>query len=194
MKFYLLLLFTSLTMNQLFAQEALPLQEIPAAPDDFGPGNVVARMVEGLGYRYYWATEGLREEDLAYKISADSRSTGETLDHILGLSAGLWRAVSGTEGESYDYAALSLAEKRAITLNNYARSSEMLRGMKQKDLDKLQIVFGRGDSQRTFPFWNMINGQISDAIYHTGQIVAFRRASGNPMNPKVNVFMGKTRE
>ena len=44
----------------------------------------------------------------------------------------------------------------------------------------------------TFPFWNMINGPISDAIWHSGQVVANRRASGNPINPKVNVFIGKT--
>jgi len=38
----------------------------------------------------------------------------------------------------------------------------------------------------------MMNGPLADAIYHVGQIVVFRRANGNPQNPRVNVFMGKT--
>ena len=41
------------------------------------------------------------------------------------------------------------------------------------------------------PFWNLINGPFSDIIYHTGQVVAFRRISGNPINPGVNVFVGQ---
>ena len=45
-----------------------------------------------------------------------------------------------------------------------------------------------------FPFWNIINGPISDALWHCGQVVMLRRASGNPFNSKVNVFSGKLRE
>ena len=43
-------------------------------------------MVDGLGFRYYWATEGLRDEDLAYKPSEEARTTSETIDHIYGLT------------------------------------------------------------------------------------------------------------
>jgi hypothetical protein len=42
-----------------------------------------------------------------------------------------------------------------------------------------------------FPFWNAINGPLSDAIWHTGQIASNRRASGNPFNSKAQVFLGK---
>ena len=41
------------------------------------------------------------------------------------------------------------------------------------------------------PFWNIINGPIADALWHCGQVVMLRRASGNPFNAKVNVFKGK---
>jgi len=40
----------------------------------------------------------------------------------------------------------------------------------------------------------MLNGMISDCIYHTGQIVLMRRSNGNPIDPNVNVFIGKNRE
>ena len=45
-----------------------------------------------------------------------------------------------------------------------------------------------------FPFWNQLNGPIEDAVWHCGQIVAFRRASGNPISKKISVFTGKVNE
>ena len=45
-----------------------------------------------------------------------------------------------------------------------------------------------------FPFWNIINGPISDALWHCGQVVLLRRSSGNPFNSKVSVFSGKLRD
>ena len=42
-------------------------------------------MVDGLGFRYFWATEGLTEKDLAYRPSEGARTTMETLEHISGL-------------------------------------------------------------------------------------------------------------
>ena len=73
------------TMN---AQEdrELPFAKIPDAPETFNAGGVVSRMVDGLGFRYYWATEGLRPEDLEYRPSEEARTAEETLDHVLGLS------------------------------------------------------------------------------------------------------------
>ena len=41
-----------------------------------------------------------------------------------------------------------------------------------------------------FDLYNLFHGPISDALYHTGQIVVFRRASGNPIPKGVNHFMG----
>jgi hypothetical protein len=64
----------------------LPYREIPAYPGSFTPGNTVARIVDGLGFRYYWATNGLREIDLAFKPSKDGRTTLETIMHIYDLS------------------------------------------------------------------------------------------------------------
>ena len=42
--------------------------------------------------------------------------------------------------------------------------------------------------------WNQINGPIADALWHCGQVVSFRRASGNPYNSKASLFTGKLRE
>lgn len=170
----------------------IPYAEIPPAPADYRAGNVIARMIDGLGYRYYWATEGLRAEDLNYRPSEDSRTSAETLDHLYGLSLTI---VNGAKSEvnlrPLDWSGMSWEEKRTATLQNLKQASDLMRGRKRKAISKLQIIFQRGERKSEFPYWNMLNGPLADAIYHTGQIVAYRRASGNPLDSTVNVFRGK---
>ncbi|MEQ8925971.1 MAG: hypothetical protein RLO81_09185, partial [Fulvivirga sp.] len=76
------------------AQE-LPFREVSDYPDKYTAGTTVARMIEGLGFRYYWATDSLREEDLNYKPSADGRTTLETLHHIYEMSFMIKNATIG---------------------------------------------------------------------------------------------------
>jgi len=61
---------TLLLMCTLNAQnsmnDSLPYQTIPPAYETFTPGTVVSRMVDGLGFRFYWATEGLTEANYNY--------------------------------------------------------------------------------------------------------------------------------
>lgn len=67
------------------AQE-LPYYEIPESPKEYTAGSVVSRMVDGLGFRYYWATEGLTEKDLTFKPNSVGRNAQETISHIYDLS------------------------------------------------------------------------------------------------------------
>ncbi len=173
----------------------LPYQNIPEHPEDYGPGNVIARMIDGLGYRYYWATEGLTDKDLQFAPADEARNLMETLQHIYGLSETIVNAPKGVANERpQDWSALSYVELRTLTLSRLKQASELCRGKRAEDIDKMQVSFKNGEKQFDFPYWNMLNGPLADAIYHTGQVVSFRRASGNPMNPKVNVFTGKTTE
>jgi hypothetical protein len=55
-------------------------------------------------------------------------------------------------------------------------------------------MFSYGGNYAEYPLWNMLNGPLADAIYHTGQIVTFRRTTGNPSNKRVNVFRGRVME
>lgn len=177
------------------APTPLPYYEIPEAPATYTAGTVAARVVDGLGFRYYWATEGLREEDLSYKPSESSRTSGETIDHIYGLSLTIINAARKIPNESSaDRPVLNFEEKRKRTLENIKNASEILKNVKDEEMESLNAVFKRGDSSSSYPFWNMLNGPIADAIWHTGQIVAFRRASGNPIHSKVSFFSGKLRE
>jgi hypothetical protein len=61
----------------------------------------------------------------------------------------------------------------------------------EDQLQRRQFVFQRGDNKTHFPLWHLFNGPAADALYHIGQLVSYRRSSGNPIDPKVNVFIGK---
>jgi hypothetical protein len=191
----LLIAATTLTAQNNNAVEfKLPYAEIPAYPDAFTPETVAARMIDGLGFRYYWATEGLRPEDLAFRPNDEARTSGETLGHILGLSrtiANSVKQVANVRGTEYpDY---TFEEKRKATLENLKTASDLLKSGTVK-LEDCKIVFQNGENSSEFPFWNQLNGPIADAIWHCGQVVSFRRSSGNPFNSKVSVFSGKVRE
>lgn len=193
MKNLLVALVFILGYTSITAQEKdLPYYEIPEAPEQFTPGTVAARMIDGLGFRYYWATEGLREEDLSYRPNEDARATQETIDHIFGLSEVIVNAtlnkpnVSGTPKEE-----LTFAEMRERTLYNFKTAADILR--LSDDISTFETVFSSDRGENKFPFWNQINGPIADALWHCGQVVLLRRSSGNPFNPNVSVFSGKLR-
>jgi len=170
----------------------LPYHQIPDAPEAYSQGSIAARMVDGLGFRYYWATEGLRAEDLQFRPGTDSRTTEETIDHILGLSNVILNSALHKANEGMDTSGFNFEQKRRMTLENLKTAADIFR--KSNDLSEFTVVFKRQDGSSEFPFWNQINGPISDAIWHCGQVVSFRRSSGNPFNSKASVFMGKLRD
>jgi len=172
----------------------LPYAEIPDYPESYTANNVAARLIDGLGFRYYWATEGLREEDLNYKPSEEARNTSETIDHLYGLCRVINNAVNKTpNGGSVDLN-LTFEQKRTQTLLLIKETSDILKKSYEGEMDEFMVIFQRGDSKSEFPFWNLVNGPIADAIWHCGQVVSLRRASGNPFNSKVSVFSGKVRK
>ena len=173
----------------------LPLKSIPLPPKDTDSGNIISRMVQGLGYRYYWATKDLRQEDLSFRPSSDASSTLETMQHIYELSEMIY-ATSQKKNiirplidipESY-------GELRKRTLIYIKNAEETFAGQSASEVGEFKLVFERGGKQSVFPIWNLLNGPLSDALYHTGQLVSFRRTSGNPIQKGVNVFLGKTKE
>lgn len=161
----------------------LPFYEIPDNPEIYTTGTVAARMIDGLGFRYYWATEGLRAEDLSYRASETGRTSAETIEHLYGLSKFIRSSVLKANKDENN-TELTFQEKRKRTLVNLKIVSEALRDLETPfNLESTEI-----------PFWNIINGPISDALWHCGQVVMLRRASGNPFNSKVSVFQGKLQQ
>ena len=177
------LLFSVIVFSQSEEQE-LPYYEIPEYSETFTAGTVAARLVDGLGFRFYWASEGLTDKDLEYQPNEDVRTTEETIDHILDLSFIIVNSTLKKANEKVDKSEMTYTEKRKQALINFKTAADILR--KSDDISQYKIIFG----EREIPFWNQLNGPIADAIWHCGQIASFRRTSGNAINPNISQFNG----
>ena len=196
MKKFVMIALTFMSLN-MFAQtittEKLPYYEIPEYPESYTAGTVAARLIDGLGFRYYWATEGLREEDLSFKPNEDARTTNETIEHLYSLSKVIVNAtLKKANVRSDEKEAFNFINKRKETLNNFKIAADILRT--SEDISIYNIIFKNDNGTSEFPFRNNINGPIADAIWHCGQVVLLRRSSGNPFNSKASLFRGKLRD
>lgn len=165
--------------------DELPYHAIPAPPDAARGTTVMARVVDGLGFRYRWATEGLRQEDEDFRPGPDSMTLREILHHVARLTAWLDAHAGGPPMTelSRDVPAL-----RAATLGRLQALRTRLLAMSDAELSALSIT---GTPERgPLPFWNMLNGPLADALTHVGQLNAWRRLAGNPA-PRADVFRGR---
>lgn len=158
--------------------------------ENYTAGNVASRLVDGLGFRFYWATEGLRDEDLNFKPNNDARTQLETIQHIYEMSEIIKNSVKETTNLPGQSPKLTFKETREKTLWNLKIASDILKNSSDDDLKRYRLKFKQGEKLVEYPFWNSINGPISDCLWHTGQIVSFRRSSGNPFSDKVNLMKG----
>ncbi|WCO02718.1 hypothetical protein [Psychroserpens ponticola] len=185
----ILALLLSIVIQAQTEEQELPYYEIPEYSETFTAGTVAARLVDALGFRFYWATEHLSEHDLGYKPNDSVRTTGETVKHIYNLSKTIVNSTlkkANIRGQKTPE--MSFEEQRRQTLINLKTAADILR--QSDDISQFKIISGK----RETPFWNQINGPIADAIWHCGQIASFRRTSGNAINPKVNHFYGTIKE
>ena len=176
------------------SESQLPYHKIPEYPESYTAGTVVARMIDGLGFRYYWATHGLTEENLTYKPSEKNRTVAETVDHLYNLSRTIYNSARKEINDRTvpEELPLNFDEKRAKTLRNLQMASAIF--MNVEDLTPHKVIFKNKNGTIDFPFWNQINGPIEDAVWHSGQLVVMRRAAGNPIDSNVNVFLGVRRQ
>jgi uncharacterized damage-inducible protein DinB len=140
-------------------------------------------MVEGLAFRYRWATENLSEENIKFKPHPTSMSIEEVNAHIFDLVDSTNR-VFGGEKQNKD-SLNSFQKLRIKSLNILADLSERLKEMSDEDLSEIEK-----NTSRKLPFWYWINGPLADALTHVGQITSWRRIAGNPQLKGINVFIG----
>lgn len=152
--------------------------KIPTYPDHLSGTSVLTRLLDGLGFRFFWATEGLRPEDYAYRPAKDTMSIEELAIHVWALMN--WVSTSALLRPYLKPKNGAAAREEALVMIYELR--ETMLAMSDKDLEKLRIQ-GK-------PFWHLINGPLSDALTHTGQINSFRRLAGNPV-AGANVFNGE---
>jgi hypothetical protein len=159
---------------------------LPDPPDRVGAATVLARLLDGLGFRYNCATDGLTEADLAYRASAGGMSIHELLSHIrwvlLFAAGGLGMSLHDHDsGDTY-------AEVREATLALIAAMSERLKTTADVNLAQFTLRPHK-DKDEEFSFWYAVNGPIADALTHVGQVTILRRAAGNPV-AQHSVFRG----
>ena len=164
----------------------LPYYRIPDAPESMTATTILIRLLDGLGFRYRWATEGLKDEDMEFQPCDTSMKVGELLDHIHRLLLVSEAFITGDEGENITTA--SLDERRRKTLDVVVRTREALLDLDDEYLGKR--MYSPPWDEREFPIWNLINGPLSDALTHIGQIASWRRMNGNPI-PGARVFHGE---
>jgi hypothetical protein len=159
---------------------------IPDYPATVTASNVLVRMIDGLGFRYYWATEGLTENEMQFRPHEISMSLIELLDHIHHLMNVSNRMLQGLENEKTPAIGL-LQPVRSSTLKLIESISARVGNMSSEELAAAK--FRRTDGTE-FPFWHLLNGPVADALTHVGQINSWRRMAGNPA-PKTDVFLGR---
>lgn len=191
----LFLLHLLLTFQLSLTAQDLPYRQIPDYPETYTAGTVAARMVDGLGFRFYWATEGLKPETLTYQVSEEARTIEETVQHVFGLTTLLLRTLDPEAGDQVAGMKLESFEAyRVQTLRNLEQASAILLQSESDSFGQFEIVLGSGENQRKFPFWNHVNGPIADAIWHSGQIATLRRAAGDPISNQVSFLQGVVKE
>ena len=136
---------------------------IPGYPDHLSSTAVLARMLDGLGFRFYWATEGLRAR------VGDIMSIGELAVCIWQLMN--WVSTDALKTRHYRNPKDG-PDAREQTLVIIHDLKAAILALNNEVLSELHFL-GR-------PFWHIITGPFSDALTHTGQINSFRRLNGNP--------------
>ena len=163
--------------------QELPFEDISKTPTELTATNTILRMVEGLAFRYRWATENLSEENIKFRPHPTSMSIEEVNSHIFDLVDSTFRVFGGEK-------------QNKETLNSFQDIRESNLFLLKKlvilliEMNDSELAEMEKNTSRKLPFWYWINGPLADALTHVGQITSWRRISGNPQLKGVNVFIG----
>lgn len=166
-------------------------RQLPAPPETLDVAALLVRLVDGLGFRYRWATEGLRDDDGGLRPSDGQMSLLELMAHVRDLVG--WcsacAAASVDEPPRYDVGPVGdVLGLRQQTLDALVRLRATFGTRDPAELARLRLVGRRGGDG--VPFLHMLNGPLADALTHVGQIAAWRRFGGRP-GPAADVFRGR---
>lgn len=163
----------------------LPYYKLPDPPEKMNAASLLIRFVDTLGFRYRWATEGLHEKDMEFQPCDSSMTLGDLMEHLYSLIAVTDTFITGMEHERG--ASMSLKERRKTTLEILVALREKLHDLEDDYLEKRRWFVPWGGKE--YPIWFLINGPLSDALTHVGQVASWRRINGNPILG-ANVFFG----
>ena len=169
----------------------LPFVDISTCPEKISSNTILARISEILGFRYYWATDGLTGDDLQYTPGNENRNLHQTLNHLYNMVDFVGTTL---ENKVYPFPekehGFTLTELRNKTLERIDQLRELSLRIEADALAEKVVKLTVGGNPMEFNIWYVLN-PFMDAMFHTGQVVAFRRANGNPVDPCVQPFFGK---
>jgi hypothetical protein len=169
------------------SETAFDFRTLQPGPEKVTGSAVLVRLVEGIGFRFTWATEGLRETDLSFRPTPETMCIAEQAGHVFELVSWVAAAVGANPaGPSGPGSPLPFAEVRQQVLEVLSLLRARLAAMSDGDIGVIRI----GSRTGTVPWPHLVNGPLADALTHIGQINVLRRSSGNP-TPKANVFLGR---
>jgi len=161
---------------------------LPNAPEKISAANVMARLVDGLGFRYATATHNLRPDFINFKACETAMSVGEVLKHLYGL---IWWVNGAFKLDNpLDKTIDHIEGYREATLIKIEQLSDYLLDSTDEDLANAELYFKRKDMH--LPFWYTLNGPIADMLTHVGQINSWRRMADNPVE-RISPLDGKAR-
>jgi len=151
--------------------DTVPFYKIPDPPAAASAGAILGRLADAIGFRFRWATEGIRDADLPFKPAADCWSLAQLIDHIADLLEPVAKAVGARQHPPLAQQAGFVA-LRARILDLSAGLSARFKAMPDADL--------AGASAGKLSVWTMVNGNLADILTHIGQILSWRRLAGSP--------------
>lgn len=153
-------------------------REIRQHPSELQASAVIVRLLDGVGFRFYWATDGLRPQDYAFQPGEGCATIAELLTHICRLANWMCTSVRDQEKEDPPESSESVREHILLLLEELRMH---FNGLDDAALSEIKI--------KDKPFWNLLNGPMADILTHVGQINSLRRLAGNPCQ-KLNPFSG----
>ena len=162
-------------------------RSLPPGPERVTGSAVLVRLVEGIGFRFTWATEGLRESDLSFRPTPETMCIADQAGHVLELASWAAAAAGAIPGNPLKpESPPPFPEVRQRILEVLSLLRARLADMSDEEIGTIHI----GSRAGPVPWPHIVNGPLADALTHIGQIAVLRRASGNPV-PKANVFLGR---
>lgn len=155
---------------------SIPYESVETYPENVTATSIIVRVLDGLGFRFRYATEGLTPQEYQFTPGQGCWTIGEMVEHVWGLLNWICQNIFG-EGETRPQDAES---QRLHCLELILKLRAYFDQIDEAELARVTI--------EDLPFWHLINGPLSDALTHTGQINTLRRLAGN-LPIKARVFL-----
>ena len=174
----LILIFSLFIYSFSFSQDnisQLPYNKKPKYPKKITAGIVMAKIIDELGYKYYWATDSLLNDELRYRFSSSN------LPRLL---------LKGVYQMSENIINYTSENKTKPELKLEEMSFEDFRKNTLLNLKEASSILIKNEEASLFLNWDLFMKPIAFSDTYCDQIILFRENIGNPVKIK-NDFIGQ---